>query len=126
MDIAFSHPLPQDIPFFTLHPPDLHSARPDISFGSLECSSRANPVELKPPRQIPKSSALYENRKSFLDLPGEIRNDIYRRLLICDGDVDIGVYITHSSDQGRIYRSSSTRLPCLIPLFQTCRQMHHE
>ncbi|KAF2467616.1 uncharacterized protein BDR25DRAFT_344730 [Lindgomyces ingoldianus] len=76
------------------------------------CSSQDRPNAHSSFRQPPQSHAADSSKASFLDLPSEIRNNIYSRVLVCDGYV-------------KLMPAYSTKVPGLI-LLQTCKQVHDE
>ena len=59
-----------------------------------------------------KSYAADKSKASFLDLPAELRNNIYSRVLICE------TYV-------RLMPNKPTKVPALI-LLRTCKQIHDE
>ncbi|KAF2799871.1 hypothetical protein K505DRAFT_44304 [Melanomma pulvis-pyrius CBS 109.77] len=58
------------------------------------------------------SRARNRSKASFLDLPAEIRNNIYSRVLICEGYV-------------RVMPQAPTKVAALV-LLRTCKQIHDE
>ncbi|KAF2188319.1 hypothetical protein K469DRAFT_93792 [Zopfia rhizophila CBS 207.26] len=99
---------------------------PKVAFEALEtprrrnlqhrhefCSSGPDKYKArKHQRQIATSFSANKSRAGFLDLPAELRNFVYSRILICDGYV-------------RLMPREPTRVPALV-LLQTCKQIHDE
>jgi hypothetical protein len=120
MESSFSQPQSERVPFITVSTappndtPQGSSPKPEQVFlESFKCTSHDKTVKPERRQQIPRSGAFDKNRKSFLDLAGELRNDVYFRLLVV-GEVGIE------------FDKSIKKVPCLVPLLQTCRQIHDE
>lgn len=123
---ATRHLRPQDMPSFSLDAASPNEeGQASVFFGRLDCSSRDKTVKPKLERSEPRSNRCNSNRNSILDLPGEIRNAIYRHVLPCGNKVDISVYRdTILSDE--FSYDCIKPIPGLVPLLQTCRQIYHE
>lgn len=92
------------------HLPILHEPRRWLR-QEFTCSNE-NKVAKSNSHSTPESHAMDKSKTSFLDLPAEIRNNIYSRVLVCQGYV-------------RLTRHKSTKVPALV-LLRTCKQVHEE
>jgi hypothetical protein len=66
----------------------------------------------KAPRQVPSSHSSDRSRAGFLNLPAELRNNIYAQVLIY-------------TDYIRVMPNAPTKIPALV-LLQICKQIHDE
>jgi hypothetical protein len=88
------------------------SRRPLRDRVEYHCSSKGLAAKERPPQLVRRSYAANQAKSSFLDLPAELRNNIYSQLLIMDGYV-------------RLTEKKTTKVPAL-KLLRVCKQLHDE
>ncbi|KAF2121144.1 hypothetical protein BDV96DRAFT_594375 [Lophiotrema nucula] len=104
----------EHIPTIVPSPPNrTRKAGPVYPRTEYRCSN--NQKTSSTPRQLAKSETADETRAGFLDLPAELRNDVYTKLLVVNGPVRLTATAP----------SKTTKVPGLL-LLRVCKQIKDE